>query len=204
MESFESTRSYGLRAKELESTQLSSSTTFHNHKGLKTPESATEVNIKVNYHKSELYDAAPTNTESPSLTFNQCTKPTNPENTLFTLVYLPRYISEDDIFAKLVPFGELSLFQYTAETDSNLGSSRGEKGFFHRVEFAFADSENMFAFMSIKRLRLKGLQVKVLQKPFDACLHSSLLGPLLPEIDHTVRPTNKEYFVIRAGIECSQ
>ena len=123
-----------------------------------------------------------------------------PVRILFTLVYLPKYVAEADIRTKLTGFGKLSHFDYKPEIDQKLGSTRGDKAFFHRVEFSFEIQQVMFAFMSIKRLRIQGLQLKVLHSPLPLSVKNSPRLMVPSELEHSVKPTRKTYFVHRAQL----
>ena len=124
---------------------------------------------------------------------------------LFQLVYLPKYISKEDVLQKLSKFGPLSHFRFSAETEEKLGSHRGEKAFFHRAEFSFEQESDLLVFMAIKRLRIKGLQLKVVLAPyqrstqfnsfFDTKSRSSFA-----DIDHSLKPTKQGYFKTRTNL----
>ena len=201
MDSVGSTVSSGIRAKQCYSEKISESyLSYHppvcHTMEFKKDESNNDKSSIGNFCKD-----SPTNILSTGLAIDCTGDQLGTDNIGFSLVYLPKYITKEVILAKLAHFGELEFFQYAPETDEKLGSTRGEKGLFHRAEFAFKDRENMFTFMSIKRLRVKGLQLKVIQTSFglknDKFNIEEEMGSNLQELDHSLKPTNKQYFNTR-------
>lgn len=125
----------------------------------------------------------------------------------FSLKYLPRYITREDVNEKLKKFGKLSYFDYRLEADESMGAKRGPNSLFRRAIFSYYSREVNFSFANISRIRIKGLQIKVVQEDPTVIMglgaETHNIEPCTTdckvkedEVDHEVRPTSKGYLRI--------
>ena len=113
---------------------------------------------------------------------------------LFTLKYLPRLMAESEVLSKIQKFGKISSFKFKPEIAQK--GIKDQKGNFKRAEFSFEEMESEDIFKKVKRIRIKGLQVKILQG--DSEEQQSSVDPMetvdeLKNIAHDIRPTNRLY-----------
>ena len=112
--------------------------------------------------------------------------------TLFTLKYLPRLMAESEVLAKIQKFGKISTFRFKPEICQK--GTKDQKGNFKRAEFSFEEKTSEEVFKKVKRIRIKGLQVKILQgEPEEQSSPSQGSNCELFTVDHSVRPTKKAY-----------
>lgn len=112
--------------------------------------------------------------------------------TLFTLKYLPRLMAESEVLAKIQKFGKISTFRFKPEVCQK--GTKDQKGNFKRAEFSFEEKTSEEVFKKVKRIRIKGLQVKILQgEPEEQSSSSQRSHCELFTVDHSVRPTKKAY-----------
>lgn len=112
--------------------------------------------------------------------------------TLFTLKYLPRLMAESEVLAKIQKFGKISTFRFKPEICQK--GTKDQKGNFKRAEFSFEEKTSEEVFKKVKRIRIKGLQVKILQGESEEQSSPSQRSHCeLFTVDHSVRPTRKAY-----------
>lgn len=123
--------------------------------------------------------------------------------TIFSLKYLPKLITEEEVRGKLEKFGKILSFQFKDEKEQP--PKPEQRGNFKRAEFSFEDKESEMTFRSVKRIRINGLQVKIgfERDPFES-LEGSLAGdddevspPNMKKekpFPHSIRPTERSYF----------
>lgn len=136
------------------------------------------------------------------------------QHAVFTLKYLPRLMAEADVLEKLKLFGEVLYLRFMPETE--IQGKKDWKSHFKRAEFAFVEKQAESSFQKVRRVRIKGLQVKIVQdgyvgpveQPAENCFWSYGLNntknngvvkiktsvPSEIEISHQmVKPTSKFY-----------
>lgn len=148
------------------------------------------------------------------------TSPTHQQNALivhaqpvmFTLKYLPRLMAEADVLEKLKLFGDVLFLRFMPETD--IQGKKDWKSHFKRAEFAFLEKQAEISFQKVRRVRIKGLQVKIVQdelvgpvdQPADSCIwsyglnntkyFSEIQASVSSEVEMSlpkVKPTSKMY-----------
>lgn len=82
---------------------------------------------------------------------------------VFQLNYLPKQITEEEILEKISKFGKIVNFSLWFPGFSPEEKKIGEKktGSFRFAEFSFENFEDELIFMKVKRIRIKGLQIKI-------------------------------------------
>mgnify|MGYP000084196383 CR=1 FL=1 len=97
----------------------------------------------------------------------------------FSLKFLPKTMTQEEVMAKILKFGEVSQFNFFEE---RAVTKKEQRGCFKRAEFTFADLEAERTFQTVKRIRIKGLQVKV-------GVESDPAESIRIEPNHCVKPT---------------
>lgn len=131
------------------------------------------------------------------------------QRVIFQLNYLPKQISETEIKEKLEKFGQLSHFDLLLSTSMEARKSGDKKiGNFRSAEFSFKMDESEQVFLKVKRIRIRGLQVKITQKPILRVVEDEV-APIVQDLtlinedysvqyfqdtSYSVRPTCKKYF----------
>lgn len=77
---------------------------------------------------------------------------------VFTLRFLHRYSTEEEVVSKLEKFGKVSYFIFK---ENHRSSKYDPKQVFRQAEFCFECTLSEAGFKEIKRIRIKGLQVKI-------------------------------------------
>lgn len=142
--------------KRLSSIQLSSSTNYQ------------QITRSSNILESPLLR----NSSSQEVSSPQCNK------TYFQLKFLPKYITEQEVFVKISRFGEPVFFHFlVGENIVMVKPSSGEEAgcipgepvikISRQAVFSFQADESLFAFGSLNRIRIKGLQVKISKLTFE-------------------------------------
>ena len=124
------------------------------------------------------------------------------DNILFRLVYLPVHLSEKEVVKKLSKFGTVIDFNFVPVTPEEIYLDEKKSANFQCVEFRFKEKEVKDSFSQVKRIRIKGLQVRVIQKSPEETFAketSSMSQALHPRVLHNCRPTTKAYFGHRSG-----
>lgn len=102
----------------------------------------------------------------------------NLHKTYFQLKFLPKYITEQEVFVKISRFGEPVFFHFLVGENIVImksGISEQTAGIqgepvtkvSRQAVFSFQTDESLFAFGSLNRIRIKGLQVKISKLTFD-------------------------------------
>lgn len=89
----------------------------------------------------------------------------SPSNQTFRLLYLPIHLPKADILQKLSKFGQVVDFRFcpVAKSDPHLQDPSRVPNF-QCAEFSFADKAAIDYFSGVKRIRVRGLQVRVASK----------------------------------------
>ena len=154
--------------------------------------------------KSEIRSAAGLSHvgESQSRKTQQSTDRT--QRYIFQMKYVPKHIEESDIVKKLEKFGRLKTFRLIVMSSEAQFKALGQSDApnFRMAEFSFQDPEVERSVLTIKRIRVRGLQVKVSksQSPAasfaavgcDAHVQMSEKGTYDPF--YHLKPTSKKYF----------
>ena len=133
---------------------------------------------------------------------------------VFEMNYVPKHLGKEDIMKKLENFGaikKLELKMMPDLTSKETGLIKGSN--FKQVNFSFEKREVTLVFLKLKRIRIKGLQVKVGIKAFcrkSECADNKLLPDSKQHIMeedqqthfiHTYKPTSKTYFSSRPNYD---
>lgn len=138
------------------------------------------------------------------------------QRVIFQLNYLPKQILEEEVLEKLVKFGKIhhfSLLQSSPVEQSKVCEKR--VGNFRSAEFSFGTSEAEQVFLTVKRIRIRGLQVKIGQKDIQKeSDKKSANSPIIKgeeplqkqdsalsaeDLIHLELPTSKKYFSGRSS-----
>lgn len=87
------------------------------------------------------------------------------DHIIFQLNYLPKQITQEEVLEKLVKFGKVQYLSLlpSSPVDQKKHSEK-KQGNFRSAEFYFESKGAEQIFLSVKRIRIRGLQVKITQK----------------------------------------
>ena len=105
--------------------------------------------------------------------------------TVFSLKFLPQSMSRESIEEKIGRFGEIGHLEF--------GEDREGKGSFRRAEFTFVSRQAKEVFGTVKRIRVKGLQVKVCTVQLSTPTTRGWWGKEEEEVVHSVKPTSTRF-----------
>lgn|SRR3990167_985108 len=102
----------------------------------------------------------------------------NLQQTYFLLKFLPKYITEDEVFVKISRFGVPVFFHFlvgehlvmtkgVSEADSAALTGEMVTKVSRQAVFSFQENESVSAFAKLNRIRIKGLQVKITKIHFS-------------------------------------
>ena len=126
---------------------------------------------------------------------------------MFRLVYLPVHLSEKEVVKKLSKFGTVVSFSFLpTQTDNRyISTARGIS--YRSAEFSFEEKAIQSSFSVVKRVRVRGLQVKVLVNAANK--GSENIKPdrsdsLEVIFKHSYKPTCRLYFSHRTEVDFNQ
>ena len=122
-----------------------------------------------------------TDASSPDDSRPPSPRPSQAEGLVFTLKFLPKTMSREEVVNKILRFGPVASFNFAEEKSSG---KKDQKGCFKRAEFVFATKAAEDIFKGVKRIRIKGLQVKVSMDEGEVETQAH---------DHTVKPTSRTF-----------
>lgn len=116
------------------------------------------------------------------------------QRVMFTFKYLPKMITMEEVLLKIQKFGELERIEFKQEPE-NRASKRANKNSFKKAEFSFREKDTEQIFLQVRRIRIKGIQVKVMnnQQTEAAPRAPTPASSSETELDHSIRPTQKAY-----------
>ncbi len=118
----------------------------------------------------------------------------------FRLLYLPLHLPKADILQKLSKFGEVVDFKFcpVEKTDPHLQDPTRVPNF-QCAEFSFAQQSSIDHFSGVKRIRVRGLQVRITHREETASSskNSDSDGDTCSSRSYSVKPTSRKYFAHR-------
>ena len=125
---------------------------------------------------------------------------------IFKLNYLPKQISKKEVINKLEKFGKIKNFEFIIKDKEPQEHDQPEsEDNFKIAEFTFVDLDAEVVFSKVKRIRIKGLQVKISQKLSNSTSKTFPSSRECQEdlslIDHSRKPTCKAYFNCRSHMK---
>ena len=130
---------------------------------------------------------------------------------IFRLLYLPLHLPKAEILQKLSKFGEVVNFSFSPveKTDPHLTDPSRVPNF-QCAEFSFEQASSIEHFTGVKRIRIRGLQVRVSEKempkfsPKPTASSLQQQEPNQDSNDHSIKPTQKVYHSSRPVLHQNQ
>lgn len=184
--------------------------------GVSLPTETVTQHNKLSHSFGSGADACCENTTSES---NPELKEDNNHNDriIFQLNYLPKQILEEEVLEKLVRFGKVHHFSLLQSSLVEPKKTCEKKvGNFRSADFSFEGKDAEQIFLTVKRIRIRGLQVKISQKEsLKESVEEKANSPInkgeeLPQLQqvsalsaedqiHLELPTSKKYFSGRSS-----
>lgn len=120
----------------------------------------------------------------------------------FRLAYLPRSMTANEVIKKLSSFGTVVDFRFCPLTFEEIQKDERESSNFKCAEFKYKEETSTENFSAVKRIRIKGLQVRIIQILPKSNKKSKGSPPSI-QILHSCRPTAAQYFQLRRTLKCT-
>lgn len=113
---------------------------------------------------------------------------------VFRLVYLPTRISEKDVVNKLSQFGTVTDFEFVPVRPEEVLLEESKAENFRCAQFSFKETNVTSSFSTVKRIRVKGLQVRVVINSDETSSGQGTTNIMHCKVKHVHRPTSKLYY----------
>ena len=153
--------------------------------------------------KQNLEETEPSK-KSDDSSLQACALPKFLVKKVFRLIYLPHHLPEAEIIQKLTKFGQITDFNLSTVDNSDQKKQNSNRvPSFLCAEFSFKDDQSADQFSQVKRIRVRGLQVRVSMKltPQPVPENKKPISKVSESEANTysTKPTSRKYFANRSG-----